>query len=155
MIGPPSEVPDVGRTESRSGTGADMCAIRHRTHTARRVCRLSSRGRLLLCSFRSVVGWLLLVGVQFQLRHGMLQASPFFRNQREKFDTEAALARPPHDGFADGPSLTLKKIRQAQQPVCPVRRAPFRSASRCAGGGPILPEPSSQTQGRIDALGST
>src|SRR5437879_2349556 len=72
------------------------------TRTGRRVCRLSSPGRLLLRSFRSVVGWLLLVGVQFQLRHGMLQASPFFRNQGEKFDPEAALARPPHDGFKDG-----------------------------------------------------
>jgi hypothetical protein len=32
--------------------------------------------------------------VQFQLRQG------------EEFDTEAAHARPPHDGFEDGPSLT-------------------------------------------------
>jgi hypothetical protein len=36
----------------------------------------------------------------------MLQASPFFRNQGEKFDPEVALARPPHNGFDDGPSLT-------------------------------------------------
>jgi hypothetical protein len=36
----------------------------------------------------------------------VLQASPFFRNRGEEFDTEVALARPPHDGFADGPSLT-------------------------------------------------
>ena len=76
------------------------------THTARRVCRLSTRGRLLLRRFGRVVSRLLLVGVQFQLRHGVLQLSPFFRNQGEEFDTEAAHARPPHDGFEDGPSLT-------------------------------------------------
>src|SRR5207344_458268 len=39
--------------------------------------------------------------------------------------------------------------------VALARRAPFLSASRCAGGGPILPEPLSQTQDRIAALGST
>jgi len=33
-------------------------------------------------------------GVRFQLRHGMLQASPLFRNQGEEFDTDAARAVP-------------------------------------------------------------
>jgi hypothetical protein len=76
------------------------------THTASRICRLSMRGRLLLRRFGRVVSRLLPVGVQFQLRHGVLQLSPFFRNQGEEFDTEAAHARPPHDGFEDGLSLT-------------------------------------------------
>ena len=33
-------------------------------------------------------------GVQFQLRHGVLQSNPFFRNQGEEFDTDAARAVP-------------------------------------------------------------
>jgi hypothetical protein len=32
--------------------------------------------------------------VQFQLRHGVLQSNPFFRNQGEEFDTDAARAVP-------------------------------------------------------------
>src|SRR5437867_13122726 len=102
MIGLSSEVPDVGGSGTRNGTGTDTCAIRHREYTTRRVCRLNSRGRLLLRRFGRVVSWLLLVGVQFHLRHSVLQTSPFFRNQGKEFDTEAALARPPHDGLKDG-----------------------------------------------------
>ncbi len=70
------------------------------------VCQLSPRGRLLLRHGRRLVSRLHLVGVQFQLREGALQISPFFRNQGEEFDVEAALAPPPDDGFADDPSLT-------------------------------------------------
>ena len=91
------------------GQGAD--GSRHErhpaqgTHTAKSVYRLSTCGRLLLRRFGPVVSRLLLVGVQFQLRHGVLQVSPVFRNQGEEFDTVAAHPRPPHDGFEDGPSL--------------------------------------------------
>ncbi len=56
---------------------------------------------LRLCRQSASSGW-----VQFQLRDGVLKTSPFFRNQGEEFDTQAALARPLHDGVADGSSLT-------------------------------------------------
>ena len=64
----------VGREQTRapSGTG--------NTQTPRSVCRLSVLGRLLLRHFGRFVSRLLLVGVEVQLRHGVLEPSPFFRN---------------------------------------------------------------------------
>jgi hypothetical protein len=62
VICPTSQVHDVGGSGSRSGMGADTSAIRHREHTARRVCRLKTLGRLLLRHFGRLVSRLLLVG---------------------------------------------------------------------------------------------
>ena len=86
----------MGRFDFQSPVEVARYAISHgRTNPWKNVIKRNVRLR----GLGGNMGRLLLVGVQFELRDGMLKTRPFFGHKGHKFQTKLLRTTPPDHGF--------------------------------------------------------